>query len=71
MLGSIEYGRPLGIGWQGSLGLNWQRASCLNDVNQPILQDVYGGPVIINRGGHGCDTMALGTLRLAYTYVQS
>ena len=69
MLGSIEYGRPLGIGWQGSLGLNWQRASCLNDINQPILHDVYGGPVIINRGGHGCDTMALGTLRLAYTYV--
>lgn len=68
MLGSIEYGRPLGVGWQGSLGLNWQRAKCLNDHNDPILHDVYGGPVIINRGGHGCDTMALTSIRIAYTY---
>jgi len=67
MLGSIEYGRPLGVGWQGSLGLNWQRAKCLNDHNQTILNDVYGGPVIINRGGHGCDTMALTSIRVAYT----
>lgn len=68
MLGSIEYGRPLGVGWQGSLGLNWQRAKCLNDHNDPILHDVYGGPVIINRGGHGRDTMALTSIRIAYTY---
>ncbi|KAI8106913.1 hypothetical protein M9434_001566 [Picochlorum sp. BPE23] len=67
MLGSIEYGRPLGVGWQGSLGLNWQRAKCLNDHNDPILHDVYGGPVIINRGGHGRDTMALTSIRIAYT----
>lgn len=69
MLGSVEYGRPLGVGWQGSLGLNWQRASCVDDQNQRILHDIYGGPVIVNRGGHGYDTMALGTIRVAYTYV--
>lgn len=69
MMSSIEYGRPLGIGWQGSLGLNWQQAKCLNDHNQSILHDVYGGPVIINRGGHGHDTMALTSIRVAYTYV--
>ena len=68
MMSSIEYGRPLGIGWQGSLGLNWQQAKCLNDHNQSILHDVYGGPVIINRGGHGHDTMALTSIRVAYTY---
>ena len=67
MLSSIEYGRPLGIGWQGSLGLNWQRAKCLNDHNENILHDVYGGPVIINRGGHGYDTLALTSIRVAFT----
>lgn len=69
MLSSIEYGRPLGVGWQGSLGLNIQRATCVDDQNNPILHDIYGGPVIINRGSHGHDIMALGTIRVAYSYV--
>jgi hypothetical protein len=65
-VGSIEYGRPLGLGWQGSLGVSWQQARCVDEHGQALTQDVYGGPLMVNRGGKGHDTMSLGTIRLAY-----
>jgi len=66
IVSGVEYGRPLGMGWQGSLGVNWQQAKCVDDHNRPLLQDMYGGTLMINRGGKGRDTMALGTIRVAY-----
>jgi outer membrane protein insertion porin family len=63
---SIEYGRPLGTGWQGSLGLSWQRAKCVDEAGRELMQDVYGGPLMVNRSGRGHDTMSLGTIRVAY-----
>lgn len=66
-MGSCEYGRPLGLGWQGSLGLSWQQARCVDEHSRPLTHDVYGGPLMINRGGKGHDTMTLGTIRVAYT----
>jgi outer membrane protein insertion porin family len=66
IVSGVEYGRPLGMGWQGSLGVNWQQAKCVDEHNKPILSDCYGGTLMINRGGKGRDTMALGTIRVAY-----
>lgn len=67
---SVEYGRPLGSGWQGSLGLSWQRSRCVDERNNPLMQDCYGGPLMVNHreGGEarGYDTMLLGTMRVAY-----
>ena len=34
VVGSVEYGRPLGTGWQGTLGLSWQRAKCVDEHSQ-------------------------------------
>jgi outer membrane protein insertion porin family len=67
IVSGIEYGRPLGMGWQGSLGVNWQQAKCVDDHNKPLTHDMYGGPLMINRGNKGRDTMALGTIRVAYS----
>ena len=66
IVSGVEYGRPLGMGWQGSLGVNWQQAKCVDDHNRPLLHDMYGGTLMINRGNKGRDTMALGTIRVAY-----
>ena len=63
---SIEYGRPLGTGWQGGLGLSWQRARCIDEAGRPLLHDCYRGPLMVNRGENGYDTMSLGTIRVAY-----
>lgn len=72
---SVEYGRPLGSGWQGSLGLSWQRSRCVDERNNPLIQDCYGGPLMVNHreGGEarGYDTMLLGTMRVAYHGAQS
>ena len=66
MVCGVEYGRPLGTGWQGSLGLRWQQAKCVDEHSNAITHDMYGGPLMINRGGKGRDTMSLGTIRVAY-----
>ena len=66
VIAGVEYGRPLGTGWQGSLGLNWQQATCVDEDNRALTQDMYGWPLMLNRGGKGRDTMALGTIRVAY-----
>lgn len=62
--GSVEWSRPLGIGWQGGLGASWQRATPRDERARPLDQDCYGGQLTIS--GTGQDTMALGILRLAY-----
>ena len=64
MGGSVEYGRPLGLGWQGSLGLSWQQARCVDEHGQPMDRDCYGGPLTFSGREH--DTMALGLIRVAY-----
>ena len=66
MVSSVEYGRPLGLGWQGSMGLSWQQARCVDEASRPLAQDIYGCPLAVGRAGNGKDTMALGTIRVAY-----
>lgn len=38
LIGGVEYGRPLAIGWQGTLGVNWQRAQCFDEHTRTITQ---------------------------------
>lgn len=66
VVSSVEYGRPLGQGWQGSLGLSWQSSRCVDEASRPILTDFYGCETMVNRAERGRDTMALGTIRVAY-----
>jgi hypothetical protein len=66
VVGSVEYARPLGLGWQGSLGVSWQQARCVDEASRPLAADMYGTPLAVNRAGNGKDTMALGTIRVAY-----
>ena len=61
---STEYGRPLLHSWQGSLGLSWQQACCVDDHGAPLPTDLYGAPLTFSGRRH--DTMALGTIRVAY-----
>ena len=65
-MAGVEYGRPLGTGWQGSLGLSWQMARCIDDSGRPLLHDCYRGPLMVNRGGNERDIMSLGTIRVSY-----
>lgn len=64
-IGSVEYGRPLGIGWQGTLGLSWQQARCVDEHNNRLEVDpLSGGKLCFSV--KDSDSMALGTLRVAY-----
>lgn len=60
----MEYGRPLLQNWQGSLGFSWQQAHCVDDHGRPLQSDLYGAPLTFSGRQH--DTMALGTIRVAY-----
>lgn len=62
--GSIEWNRPLGVGWTGSLALGWQRATSLDERGRRVLHDRYAAP--LHLGGRDRDTKATGTLRLSY-----
>jgi hypothetical protein len=44
---------------------SWQQACCVDDHGHQLPQDLYGAPLTFSRRQH--DTMALGTIRLAYT----
>jgi outer membrane protein insertion porin family len=66
MIGGVEYGRPLGTGWQGSLGLSWQRAKVVDEHNRKLEVDpLSGGRLTFSN--KDVDIMSLGTIRLAYT----
>ncbi|KAI3429606.1 hypothetical protein D9Q98_005692 [Chlorella vulgaris] len=64
-MATTEYGRPLLQNWQGSLGLSWQQAHCVDEHSRPLQSDLYGAPLTFSGKQH--DTMALGTIRVAYT----
>ncbi|KAI7843074.1 hypothetical protein COHA_003245 [Chlorella ohadii] len=63
-LANVEYGRPLMQNWQGSLGFSWQQAHCVDDHGHPLDTDMYGTQLTFSGKPH--DTMALGTIRVAY-----
>ncbi|KAL4449506.1 hypothetical protein ABPG77_007150 [Micractinium sp. CCAP 211/92] len=65
-LASMEYGRPLTPNWQGTLGLSWQQARCVDEHGNPLGEDIYHAPLTLNNKEY--DTMALGTIRLAYNH---
>lgn len=65
LLGGVEYARPLGAGWAGTLGVNWQQAGCIDEHGTSLREDVYGSPLTFTGGAH--DTMATALLRGVYT----
>lgn len=44
---------------------SWQQAHCVDEHSRPLQSDLYGAPLTFSGKQH--DTMALGTIRVAYT----
>lgn len=43
---------------------SWQQARCVDEHGNPLAEDIYHAPLTLN--SKEFDTMALGTIRLAY-----
>lgn len=64
LIGSVEFNRPLPVGWNGTVGVQGQRITIMDDNNRAVRQDFKEAPV--NASGDYHDHMVAGFVRAAF-----